>query len=670
MGPAQDDSLEEGEVVDCGDLSQSSSSVGLGAEAEPTSGPVPSPGARARIIIGVRGKATLTPQPQQSKPLTHKPDTFAIKGLSQASLIPPAPGLPPKPAGPGLAPVQLRDRPLSPKPLNAPLPGHPGQADTRPSERDRDRDRDRDQERERDRDRERARRSGREDGLERDKRREGGEREGEYPSKRSRTDDNRRYDKDDRDRDRRGGPSHSSSSRRDDRDRTEHRHHSSHHSSSTRRYDDHDHDHDYDDRRSSNRDRRDDYKSDRSPHRRRDDDHEYRYSRSSRPTNDGLDYGGSRHASRTDHSRSARLHSSHDRHTSRSPRSASPERSPLPKDPVLVSSREPKPQAAPEPRSSPGTPPGRPAASPEAARRLPAPLPSRDSRSANGNGRRADALVAEASAPSGGREGRGLYAGAASLPPPPSRDARQVLPYESYDPSPANLIDQRYQAQPGGYPQLGRQQLSHQTQLESAAAAQAVLGHLVPQPQFPVYGAVGPPSVALHAPPAPARPALSLNPANGSSGPGARMSNTPTPAQTPGPTRGSPADHPLRPRTLQGANFALEPLSGPVGEMEVEAEAAGKAQVGKMAFVGASHISEYQLQQKLGEGTFGVVWKGIRDKGKGRESATQEQALVDRGMKVRKGDVVALKEIILHNEMDGVSSAFLPSSAQLRPVAD
>lgn len=57
-------------------------------------------------------------------------------------------------------------------------------------------------------------------------------------------------------------------------------------------------------------------------------------------------------------------------------------------------------------------------------------------------------------------------------------------------------------------------------------------------------------------------------------------------------------------------------------------------------FVGASEIGEYDLKEKLGEGTFGVVWKGIRKND-------------DRG-RVKKGQVVALKEILVHNESDGM----------------
>ncbi|KAI9315011.1 kinase-like domain-containing protein [Dichotomocladium elegans] len=50
-------------------------------------------------------------------------------------------------------------------------------------------------------------------------------------------------------------------------------------------------------------------------------------------------------------------------------------------------------------------------------------------------------------------------------------------------------------------------------------------------------------------------------------------------------------------------------------------------------FIGASKISEYQFQQKLGEGTFGEVHKGLHKS---------------------TGDVVALKRILMHNEKEGI----------------
>ncbi|GAA5972937.1 hypothetical protein JCM21900_006302, partial [Sporobolomyces salmonicolor] len=96
--------------------------------------------------------------------------------------------------------------------------------------------------------------------------------------------------------------------------------------------------------------------------------------------------------------------------------------------------------------------------------------------------------------------------------------------------------------------------------------------------------------------------------------------------------------------------------------MEVDVEEGEARDEGKVhSFIGASHISEYTLQEKLGEGTFGVVWKGVRGKvdAKGKavareEDDAEEEAMVKRGLRVRKGDVVALKQIIFHNEGDGM----------------
>ncbi|CDS10671.1 hypothetical protein LRAMOSA11157 [Lichtheimia ramosa] len=53
----------------------------------------------------------------------------------------------------------------------------------------------------------------------------------------------------------------------------------------------------------------------------------------------------------------------------------------------------------------------------------------------------------------------------------------------------------------------------------------------------------------------------------------------------------------------------------------------------KRQFVGASQIKEYQFQQKLGEGTFGEVHKGVHKS---------------------TGAVVALKRILMHNEKEGI----------------
>lgn len=102
--------------------------------------------------------------------------------------------------------------------------------------------------------------------------------------------------------------------------------------------------------------------------------------------------------------------------------------------------------------------------------------------------------------------------------------------------------------------------------------------------------------------------------------------------------------------------------------------AATPAPLSDRKYVGCSHISEYTLQEKLGEGTFGVVWKGRRG---GVDPATnmsadEEAQLVQRGLRVKRGDVVALKQIIFHNEGDGVSPAFvfqaIPSALTFRSM--
>ncbi|GAA5835964.1 hypothetical protein JCM11251_006615 [Rhodosporidiobolus azoricus] len=115
----------------------------------------------------------------------------------------------------------------------------------------------------------------------------------------------------------------------------------------------------------------------------------------------------------------------------------------------------------------------------------------------------------------------------------------------------------------------------------------------------------------------------------------------------------------------------LEPSEVPAVDAELQ----------QRKYIGSSHISEYTLKEKLGEGTFGVVWRGIRGPGEkekdrgggGGRVATQpagfaaqqeqeerarekreEDELVKRGLRVRRGDVVALKQIIYHNANDGM----------------
>lgn len=82
-------------------------------------------------------------------------------------------------------------------------------------------------------------------------------------------------------------------------------------------------------------------------------------------------------------------------------------------------------------------------------------------------------------------------------------------------------------------------------------------------------------------------------------------------------------------------------------------------------YIGSSHIREYTLQEKLGEGTFGVVYKGVRGKQgvvvSELEREEEDRLVRERGLRVRKGDVVALKQIIFHNEGDGVRASLVLS---------
>ncbi|KAI5477903.1 P-TEFb-associated cyclin-dependent protein kinase Cdk9 [Pseudohyphozyma bogoriensis] len=120
-----------------------------------------------------------------------------------------------------------------------------------------------------------------------------------------------------------------------------------------------------------------------------------------------------------------------------------------------------------------------------------------------------------------------------------------------------------------------------------------------------------------------------------------------------------------RPRTTEAPQAADGPLTAPFivklmkqGQSEEEKAQAAEAQAriarrkaakggdgdvwddDERKFPGCSDVKDYEKQEKLGEGTFGVVYKARR-------------VAPDSG-RVKKGDVVALKEILVHNESDGM----------------
>lgn len=103
-------------------------------------------------------------------------------------------------------------------------------------------------------------------------------------------------------------------------------------------------------------------------------------------------------------------------------------------------------------------------------------------------------------------------------------------------------------------------------------------------------------------------------------------------------------------------------------------ERPSKVEVTTFTLFGASPLSQYILEEKLGEGTFGVVHKARRKEGSVTVMPTSEQerrfkrdtkrrirqgrqAAQMSGLgasRVQEGDVVALKKIVMHNDMDGV----------------
>ncbi|BGP71310.1 serine/threonine protein kinase, CMGC, CDC2/CDK sub [Rhodotorula toruloides] len=215
--------------------------------------------------------------------------------------------------------------------------------------------------------------------------------------------------------------------------------------------------------------------------------------------------------------------------------------------------------------------------------------------------------------------------------------------------------------------------------------------HLPPQPAFvPQAGFPPPPPPPalhssfirpepIHAPPHTAVPAgsrpasqpsesINPSPAVGAPAPSTSRDTASTPVSSLQPTSSALHVDPL-PLNIRSNRSAEELWVREMNDAEVDelitrarAESSSSA-VSKVErkYVGCSHISEYSLNEKLGEGTFGVVWKGMRGGNKVAVSAAEaekekeeEEKLVKVGLRVRKGDVVALKQIIFHNEGDGL----------------
>ncbi|BGP63309.1 serine/threonine protein kinase, CMGC, CDC2/CDK sub [Rhodotorula toruloides] len=215
--------------------------------------------------------------------------------------------------------------------------------------------------------------------------------------------------------------------------------------------------------------------------------------------------------------------------------------------------------------------------------------------------------------------------------------------------------------------------------------------HLPPPPAFvPQAGFPPPPPPPalhssfirpepIHAPPHTAVPAgsrpasqpsesINPSPAVGAPAPSSSRDAAPTPVSSLQPTSFALHADPL-PLTMRSNRSAEELWVREMNDAEVdELVARARAESSSSSatrierkYVGCSHISEYSLNEKLGEGTFGVVWKGMRGGNKAPVTATEaekekeeEEKLVKVGLRVRKGNVVALKQIIFHNEGDGL----------------
>ena len=111
-------------------------------------------------------------------------------------------------------------------------------------------------------------------------------------------------------------------------------------------------------------------------------------------------------------------------------------------------------------------------------------------------------------------------------------------------------------------------------------------------------------------------------------------------------------------------------------DLEMDIDEASKAlspsagvppvQARQFTLFGTSRLDDYQLEEKLGEGTFGVVHKARRKADSVKNMSSEETAkkasrrsrrdnkAVPCASRVKAGDVVALKKIVMHNDMDGI----------------
>ena len=133
---------------------------------------------------------------------------------------------------------------------------------------------------------------------------------------------------------------------------------------------------------------------------------------------------------------------------------------------------------------------------------------------------------------------------------------------------------------------------------------------------------------------------------------------TPAPQES---ARADKAEQVIEGSTLHDAEMEID---GP-GQAISPSVAVEPVRAKDFTLFGASRLDDYALEEKVGEGTFGVVHKARRKAGtvrtlpEGEVSARQKRQRARAGMvpaqsKVKEGEVVALKKIVMHNDMDGV----------------